>query len=109
MFGSLSDKDHLHMVRLLIPLFDRIIVCRAGTFKPNDPDALFLLIQKEIGGKDSPRLYLEKDPDKALDLALRITPPGSSILCTGSFYLGGEIMSAWEKRELLSRGEVACP
>ena len=93
-YGALEDKDHVHMSQLLIPCFDRIIIARPGTFKKSDPEGLFLLFKEEVGSKPSPHLYLEKDPLKALELALHTTSAQGAILCTGSFYLAGEIARA---------------
>jgi dihydrofolate synthase/folylpolyglutamate synthase len=110
-YGALEDKDHLHMSNLLLPLFDRIIISKPGTFKKSDPDGLFLLFKDQIGDQDKPQLYLEKDSLKALRLALRTTPAGSAILCTGSFYLAGEIDQAYRLlQEEENKREVAgCP
>jgi len=110
-YGALEDKDHVHMSNLLIPLFDRIIISKPGTFKKSDPDGLFLLFKDQVAQADTPHLYLEKDPMKALQLAFETTPSGSAILCTGSFYLAGEIAQAYEKLEQ-ARNEkvvVGCP
>ena len=112
-YGVLEDKDHIHMTRLLLPLFDRIIVARPGTFKKSDPEALFLLLQEEIKEmRNPPRLFLEKDSDRALELAMETTEAPHAILCTGSFYLGGDIVAAYEKlRETESKKleAAACP
>ncbi|HCG62657.1 MAG TPA: bifunctional folylpolyglutamate synthase/dihydrofolate synthase [Sphaerochaeta sp.] len=112
-YGVLEDKDHIHMTRLLLPLFERIIVARPGTFKKSNPEALFLLLQEEIKEmRNPPRLFLEKDPDKALELAMETTAFPHAILCTGSFYLGGDIVAAFRKVEQLESKErevVACP
>ncbi len=102
-YGALEDKDHVHMSNLLIPLFDRIIISKPGTFKKSDPDGLSLLFKDQVAQAGKPHLYLEKDPLKALQLALDTTPSGSAILCTGSFYLAGEIarpMRNWNKQEM---------
>lgn len=111
-YGALEDKDHVHMTHLLLPVFDRIIVSRPGTFKKSDPDKLFLLLQEEALELPSPpRILLEKDATKALRLAIEATPAGHAILCTGSFYLGGEIARAYRTLEQEETGdlEVACP
>ncbi|WP_422481344.1 bifunctional folylpolyglutamate synthase/dihydrofolate synthase [Pleomorphochaeta sp. DL1XJH-081] len=113
-YGVLEDKDHLHMTQLLLPLFDHIIVSRPGTFKKSDPEALFVLLQQEVGEmRDPPRLYLEMEAEKALTLALDLTDDRHAILCTGSFYLGGEMARAYrriEERQLHAAGEVLpCP
>ena len=109
-YGVLEDKDHLHMTRLLLPLFDHIIVARPGTFKKSNPEALYLLLQKEVKEmRNPPRLYLEQEADKALSLALDHTDASHAILCTGSFYLGGEISRAYAARKtaLAEEAEVA--
>ena len=110
-YGVLEDKDHVHMSNLLLPLFDHIIISRPGTFKKSDPESLFLLFKKEIGDKENPRLYLEKDAKKALLLALECTPGDGAILCTGSFYLAGEIAQAYQqlKDEALEEVAAICP
>lgn len=99
------------MSNLLLPLFDHIIISRPGTFKKSDPESLFLLFKKEIGDKEYPRLYLEKDAKKALLLALECTPGDGAILCTGSFYLAGEIAQAYRqlKDEALEEAAAICP
>ncbi|MDY0371524.1 MAG: folylpolyglutamate synthase/dihydrofolate synthase family protein [Sphaerochaetaceae bacterium] len=110
-YGVLEDKDHIHMARLLLPLFDFVIVARPGTFKKSDPEKLFLLLQEELQEmRNPPQIFLEKDPDKALELAYSLTEKNHAILCTGSFYLGGEITLAYRKRIAHNVLEIAiCP
>ena len=107
-FGAIEDKDHIHMARLIIPLFSHIIICRPGTFKKSNIEALFNLFQEEIGRqKSSTRLYLESESDDALSLAFDLSGKTVPILCTGSFYLGGEILLAYRRQS--DQREVACP
>lgn len=112
-YGVLEDKDHIHMTQLLLPLFDRIIVSRPGTFKKSDPKALFQLLQKEVAEmRKPPRLLLELEADKALQLALESTEENRAILCTGSFYLCGEITRAHRALEESRNDDLevaACP
>lgn len=110
-YGALEDKDHVHMTRHILPMFDRIIVSKPGSFKKSDPEGLFLLLQEEASHMiRPPRVYLEKDPDKALRMALDMTDARNAILCTGSFYLGGEIMRAFGRlTDEMQDKEVACP
>jgi dihydrofolate synthase/folylpolyglutamate synthase len=104
-YGALEDKDHVHMTHLLLPVFDRIIVSKPGTFKKSDPDSLYTLLQEESKEMvDPPVIILEKDPQKALHMALEQTEKANAILCTGSFYLGGEIVRAYRAMQ-----EAACP
>ena len=111
-YGALEDKDHVHMTRNILGVFDHIIVSKPGSFKKSDPDGLFLLLQQEARQMLAPpRVYLEKDPDKALRLAESLTGEHQAILCTGSFYLGGEIAAAYRRtaRTSVDELEVACP
>ena len=95
-YGALLDKDHAHMIRLLLPFFEHIIVSRPGTFKKSDPEALLIMFKEEIGQNSFHRVFLEKDPLKAVELALAVTPVDKAILCTGSFYLAGDISKAFQ-------------
>ncbi|MFA7590801.1 MAG: folylpolyglutamate synthase/dihydrofolate synthase family protein [Sphaerochaetaceae bacterium] len=96
-YGALLDKDHVHMSHLLLPYFNHIIISRPGTFKKSDPEALFLLFKEELSEYPNVRLYLEQDPVKALELAMKSVSAEGAILCTGSFYLAGDIVKAHEQ------------
>ncbi len=107
-FGALQDKDHRHMARLIIPLFTHIIISRPGTFKKSNIESLFTLFQEELTlQKASSRLYLESESNDALALAFNLSNNEIPILCAGSFYLGGEILSSYQKME--EKREVVCP
>ncbi len=110
-YGALEGKDHHHMTQLLLPLFDRIIISRPGTFKKSDPEGLYRLMQQEIEGmRNAPELYLVIDPEDALNLARTRTEKTHAILCTGSFYLGGELVRAYTTTLEEETPEVAaCP
>jgi|GEM_PF-3665436 len=108
-FGALEDKDILHMARIIIAQSDHIIISRPGTFKKSNTTATFQLFQTEIlRQRASSRLYLEEEADAALALALSLSENSSPILCTGSFYLGGEILLS-HRRLKQTRECVSCP
>ena len=105
-YGALEDKDHVHMSHYLLKHFTNIIVSTPGTFKKSDPDSLYALLKVEAHGyPNNPNIFLEKDPNCALRLALKLTDKEHAILCSGSFYMGGEIISAFQRKNI----EVACP
>jgi dihydrofolate synthase/folylpolyglutamate synthase len=109
-YGALEGKDHHHMTQLLLPLFDRIIISRPGTFKKSDPEGLYRLMQKEVAGlREAPELYLILDPIEALKLALSRTEEDHAILCTGSFYLGGELVRAYAALNEEHEEVAVCP
>ena len=103
-YGALEDKDHQHMISLILPHFDKIIVSRPGTFKKSDIDSLYMFIKQEAlkSGREI-AVYLEKESDDALNLALSLTESSNAILCTGSFYMGGEIVRSYKKREKIKK------
>ncbi|MGI6466286.1 MAG: bifunctional folylpolyglutamate synthase/dihydrofolate synthase [Sphaerochaetaceae bacterium] len=105
-YGSLEDKDHIHMAELILPIFKTIIVSTPGTFKKSNPDSLYsLLVTESKKLQNPPTIILEKEPLKALQLALELTPKEKAILSTGSFYMGGEIVKSYRELNL----EKACP
>ena len=108
-FGALEDKDHIHMIRLLLPTFSHIIVSRPGTFKKSNIESLFNLIRDEIEKEHSSvSLYMEQDASLALSLALSLSKGVYPIITTGSFYLAGDILNAYnEMNEILE--EKLCP
>jgi dihydrofolate synthase/folylpolyglutamate synthase len=87
-FGSISGKRSEAMARQIVPLFHDIIISRPGTFKESDPQGLF-----EIFRRLSDSVYLEPEPARALELALKLSEGRHPILVLGSFYMAGEIRS----------------
>ena len=87
-FGCALDKDARAMASVLAPSFDRIIISRPGTFKKSDPAGT-----AQIFGEFAPCELIE-EPKDALEAALKDLSSRGSLLVTGSFYLGGEILHA---------------
>jgi len=91
-FGSVTGKDPEGMARILADLFDVIIISTPGTFKESNPESVF-----ETFRKLKSRIFLEKDPAKALETAVKYAEELSGkgktvpVLATGSFYMAGEI------------------
>lgn len=93
-FAAVEGKDIEGMLSALLPSFETVVISSAGSFKKNDPEAVYRLCRKMFPEK---RVYLEKDPDKALDLALSSS---GDILVTGSFYLAPEMGKIRRAHEL---------
>jgi len=91
-FGAVDGKNHLAMAEEVLSNFKTVIISKPGTFKKNNPPALFALFTKlrDEMGTDQ-KIYLEEDASKALKLAEKLTRKDEPVLCCGSFYLAGEI------------------
>ncbi len=97
-FGALEDKDHTHMLSLLLDHFQRIIISRPGTFKKSDIKQLHALLLQLAEEKDKHcEILLIEDNLEALKEALTLTTEEGAILTCGSFYLAGGIKTAYEQ------------
>ncbi len=96
-YGALEDKDHEHMVNLVLDHFHRIIISRPGTFKKSDIASLNLLMKGQAGKRQgSYEIFLIEDNLEALKMAYVKTPQSGAILACGSFYLAGGIKQAYD-------------
>lgn len=88
-FGSVTGKDSRGMAEILTSLFTHIIISTPGTFKESNPEDVFTIFKNFRSD-----ILLEKDPEKAVREAYRLSVPDNlPILVTGSFYMAGEIRS----------------
>lgn len=86
-FGSVVGKDHRTMLEHLVRTFARIVITKAGAFKPSDPQTLLRVCQ-QFGGdcrmvEDLPAAIREAAASRE-----GIAP--ELVAVTGSFYLVGE-------------------
>ena len=88
--GVLEDKDYRRMIRLIVPLSDKVILTRPESDRSLDPDQLARL--PEFQGKT---VLVEPDIGKARDLAIRMAGEKDLICATGSIYFVGKIRSLW--------------
>jgi dihydrofolate synthase/folylpolyglutamate synthase len=86
LFGSVSGKNPGEMARIMAPAFVRIVVSTPGTFKESDPEEVAGIFRGL-----NPATTLEKDPARALRLAMDASDGRRPILVTGSFYMVAEI------------------
>jgi dihydrofolate synthase/folylpolyglutamate synthase len=93
-FGASADKDIPGMLLELLPRVSRLIVTQADHPRSSDPEEL-----ANIAHSHGLRVEIEVPVDVALDRALAQVWPQGVVLATGSLFIVGEILSAWEKRQ----------
>lgn len=84
--GILKDKDVEHMVEILVPLADEIVITEVNM--PRKMDAYVL---QEIVNKYNKNTLVEKDIKKAIDKAFEIANKEDVIIFAGSLYLIGDV------------------
>jgi dihydrofolate synthase/folylpolyglutamate synthase len=92
-FGASADKDISGMLIELVPRVSRLIVTQADHPRASNPEAL-----ERIAHSHGLRVEIEVPVEAALDRALKQAWTEGVVLATGSLFVVGEILSAWEKR-----------
>ncbi len=85
-FAAMKDKDIPKLTRILFPLARTVILTGLPMARAAAPEDVLCLGPRRRG-----RVLIEPDPKKALEKAREVTPPGGSILVTGSLFLVGEV------------------
>jgi dihydrofolate synthase/folylpolyglutamate synthase len=93
-FGASADKDIPGMLFELLPRVSRLIVTQADHPRASNPEEL-----ADIAHSHGLRVEVEVPVDAALDRALAQVWPQGVVLATGSLFVVGEVISAWEKRQ----------
>ncbi|MCQ2412168.1 MAG: bifunctional folylpolyglutamate synthase/dihydrofolate synthase [Sphaerochaetaceae bacterium] len=91
-FGAVAGKNHEAMTDLVLSTFDSIVVCRPGTFKKSDPEALYQMLLAKKGPNQC--VVYREDAADALSYCLSHTETDEPVLACGSFYLAGVIKEA---------------
>lgn len=84
--GILKDKDVSHMVELLAPMADEIVVTEVQMPRKMEAE----LLAEEIK-KYNKNVHIEKDIKKSIDKAIELATDRDLIVFGGSLYLIGEI------------------
>lgn len=84
--GILADKDVEHMIAEMAPLGDEIIVTEANIFRAMKAEELAERISKY-----NKNYVVEKDIEKAIDIALEKAGENDLVLFSGSLYLIGDV------------------
>jgi dihydrofolate synthase/folylpolyglutamate synthase len=90
-YGASVDKDIPGMFLELVPRISRLIVTRANHPRAADPESLL-----ELGRSHGMRTQVAVPVAEALRLALARVRPSEVILATGSLFVVGEVMEAWD-------------
>ena len=97
-FGASADKDISGMMAELAPRISRLIVTQAIHPRAEDPEVL-----AELARSHGLKVELILPVSAALDRALELAGEGEVILATGSLFVAGEVLAAWESREHVQR------
>ncbi|HHY12735.1 MAG TPA: hypothetical protein GX529_08915, partial [Firmicutes bacterium] len=83
-FGILSDKCYKVPTSYIAPLCDEMIITKPHTPRALDPEVL-----AQEARRYTPNVMIEKDSDRAVELALSKATSNHVVLCCGSLYLVG--------------------
>lgn len=86
-FGVLNDKDHVAMLKKIVPLTDYLIVTRPQTDRATPPDKIEIVASRYMRHNVE---VIEYSPD-GLKRAISLANVDDLICVTGSLYLVGEI------------------
>jgi len=85
-FAIMKDKNIRRVSALLFPLAETIILTSVPLPRAASPEMIFSLAP--VRGK---KTFLEPDPKRAVQKAIKMAPPCGSVLITGSLFLVGEV------------------
>ena len=83
--GILRDKEYEKMLRLLLPLSDRVIVCEVPNPRTLKAEELARIIRQET---EEPELIIAHTPGEAFEEIKKLQYDTAAIIC-GSLYLAG--------------------
>lgn len=98
-FGVAGDKDYRAMLRILVPLFGRVVLTPYDSPRATPAEDLDQFIKKEFPGV---KTAVAIDPTHAMELARRFTPPDGLILTAGSLWLAGEVRALCRREKAKS-------
>lgn len=97
-FGLARGKEPARLAPAIADLALPVVVSRAGTFRPADPEEVFDALRRVV-----PTAELVVEPDAALERARALAGADGWVLVAGSFYLAGAIRAL-----LVDDGAHAC-
>ena len=87
--GILKDKDVEHMVEILAPLADEIVITQVNMPRRMESESLEKIIKKY-----NEKTFIEKDIEKAIDKTYELANEEDLIVFAGSLYLIGDVRKA---------------
>ncbi len=91
-FGCVAGKNIDAMADEVLSCFDKIVVCKPGTFKKSDPQGIFDLLSSRR--RPGQTVVLRESASAALAWVLENSVDSEPVLACGSFYLAGVIKEA---------------
>lgn len=89
-FGSVEGKDYKNILKIILLLFDKVIISTPGNFKKSSPKEIYeYLINTET--KNSISVYIELEPANAFKKAVQYAGEKGLVAISGSFYMASEI------------------
>ncbi|MDA8130849.1 MAG: 2-amino-4-hydroxy-6-hydroxymethyldihydropteridine diphosphokinase [Elusimicrobia bacterium] len=88
----MSDKDAGPLARALGAASSKLILTRSLSYRSSPPEAVRRLLPEPLRSS----VIAVEDPVAALRRALKLAPPGATVLVAGSLYLAGDVL-AWLK------------
>ncbi|HLC20292.1 MAG TPA: cyanophycin synthetase, partial [Candidatus Nanoarchaeia archaeon] len=95
MLGIAEDKEAEEMVKIIVPLFEQVIVTE-GNYKPMDAEQLARIVKKYRPVKAI------KDSRKAFEKAKELQG-NDMLLITGSLYLLGDVLPVMKKETIAAQ------
>ena len=94
LIGILGDKEYEKMLELIMPYISKVVFTEPKSDRRWHLDELNSLVSKY-----NIEAFVEKDIEKAFNLAKRITSKEDVVICSGSLYLIGELYKLAGKHE----------
>lgn len=95
-FGASQDKDIKNMIKILIPITDKIIFTKAGHPRALSPD----ILKKMASQVCNIQSMAINNVTRAIEVAKMLAKKDDIILITGSFYLVGDALSYYGNAKL---------
>lgn len=92
-YGAMRDKAVDEIAGLLFPRADTVILT-----EPRQPRAISAPLLAEMTNHHAKRILVERDPAKALEMAIDLANTTNAVFATGSLYLVGDLRGYWHKR-----------
>jgi len=93
--GISSNKDLRRIMDVVDSRACALIATRARNPRAMDP----WLIAETAEDYRISKIRVSSEPEKALEIALKMASPRDLVFVTGSFYLAGDILKYWESRQ----------
>jgi dihydrofolate synthase/folylpolyglutamate synthase len=98
----MGDKDAVALAGALSASSSKLILTRSLSYRSADPRA----VKKMLSPSARRASAVVEDPMRALRLALRLAPPGGTVLVAGSLYLAGDILAGLKGRRAFHPREM---